>query len=420
MLSPKDIDLVIYHAKCIDGFACILTIDLYNRENLTDDDKQLEYVAVNHNNYIIPDVKNKNVLICDFSYNYDITMSIIKDAKNVLIIDHHDTAQDNLKNIPDECKIFDMTHSAAVLTWKYVFPNRKIPLLFQYIEDRDTGKNSMEFTNEFFVWFSTIPQAFETFSRYLNDSMLIKMINNYGKIYYKQYSYYINGSAEHAKQTFMKIQVQDDVKYYFVGYHNQTNFKTDVGNEIVVKYPNIDFSATYSMSDNSDKTKFALRSDENSTNVAKIAELFGHGGKKKAAGLVINCTTRKLIKQDLDKQIFITTITENPNLYNNLVNLKITNILGHNVAHLNTFACYIELANYLMQIREGCQIQQAIYIYNNNNKNQKHNINNDILAVDMALVYYYDNRKNIKLHYVSKLDKKKSFDIKNKFLELLN
>lgn len=440
ILKPQDVDLVIYHRKCIDGFACILAIHLFNQYHACDEAKNLQYIPVNHNNYTVPDVKDKNVLICDFSFTYEETIEIIKQAKNVLIIDHHETAANKLKNIDPKYKIFDMDHSAAVLTWKYVFPKISVPLLLQYIQDRDTSKNSMEFTNEFFVWFSTIPQVFEMYEKYLDNNVLIKMINNYGVLYYKLNSYYVNGSAEHAKASFTMIQKGDKINYYFIGYHNQTNFKSDVGNAIMNKYKNLDFSAVYSLSDNTSKSKFALRSNNNSVDVSKIAELFNGGGHRNAAGLVFPYITNKLERDDtrieenkknvfnklITKQsennynrskeeiVIVKTLSSNPNLYSNLVNIKIIKLKDHYIAYLNTFACYKELAYYLMQIKEGdTGLQQAMYIYNNTN-----NTNYDY-KIRFVLTYYYDSSKSIRSHYTSDLQKTLAFEIRNEVLEII-
>lgn len=415
-MLPQEIDLVIYHRKCIDGFASALAIHLFHEINRNDGDpiKDIEYISANHNNYTMPNVTGRNVLICDFSYTYDETMQIISQANQVLIIDHHATAQDNLKNVPDKYKIFDMTHSAAVLTWKYAFPELSVPLLMQYIEDRDLSKNSMEFTNEFFVWFSTIPQVFDMYQKYLDNSLLSKMIHNYGIVYYKLNSYYVNGSAEHAKASFTSIQVGTNINYYFVGYHNQTNFKSDVGNAIMTRYKNLDFSAVYSLSDNLAKSKFALRSNNMSLDVSKVAALFGGGGHRNAAGLVFSFITNKLIKEDNDKKIYVKTVSANPNLYSNLVNITLTTIRNYNIMYLNTFACYKELAQYLMQVREGdSNLQQALFIYNNTN-GTTHNF-----KVDMVITYYYDNMNNMRVHFVSDLAKTLAMNLKNQVCNII-
>jgi oligoribonuclease NrnB/cAMP/cGMP phosphodiesterase (DHH superfamily) len=429
-LSPKDVNMVIYHRKCPDGFASILSIDLFNKYNANDEDKDLQYIPVNHNNYTVPDVTGKNVLICDFSFTYDETIDIIKKANNVLIIDHHETSSNKLANIPDHYKIFDMNHSAAVLTWQYVFPKIPVPLLLQYIEDRDTSRNKMEFTNEFFVWFSTIPQVFDMYEKYLDNKVLTKMIKNYGIVYHKLNSYYVNGSAEHAKASFACFQIGDQTKYYFIGYHNQTNFKSDVGNTIMTKYKNLDFAATYSLSDNVPKTKFALRSNNASVDVSKIAELFNGGGHRNAAGLVFPYITNKLEKDTLTNKlekdtltnkfekntlpIVIKTISSNPNLYSNLSNIQIAQLNKYNVAYLNTFACYKELAVYLLSMKEGdTGLQQALYIYNNTNGT------NYSFKIDFALTYYYDSSKNIRSHYASNIPKGECMTMRNQILDLI-
>ena len=48
-----------------------------------------------------PNVKNKDVLILDYSYETKVTQQINKDSKSLLIIDHHKTAISRNEGIND-------------------------------------------------------------------------------------------------------------------------------------------------------------------------------------------------------------------------------------------------------------------------------------------------------------------------------
>jgi oligoribonuclease NrnB/cAMP/cGMP phosphodiesterase (DHH superfamily) len=89
-----------------------------------------------------PDVTGKHVYLVDFSYRREVIEQMLAVAASVTIIDHHKSAIENLKDLdhPNLTKYFSTTHSGAVLTWTYFFPDEPVPHLLQYIEDRDLWK----------------------------------------------------------------------------------------------------------------------------------------------------------------------------------------------------------------------------------------------------------------------------------------
>ena len=91
ILKPEEVNFVIYHYPCSDGLISAFSAWKYfnnNNNNIT------YYPAAYHKNP--PNVKGKNVLICDFSYDYYVLLDMIKNANKLLIIDHHKTAEEKL------------------------------------------------------------------------------------------------------------------------------------------------------------------------------------------------------------------------------------------------------------------------------------------------------------------------------------
>ena len=97
---------------------------------------------------------------------------MIEDANSLLIIDHHITAQNDLIEIPNENKIFDMNHSGAYLTWKYMFSDDNIPMLIRYIEDRDLWKHEVPDSKYFFARFKDLPFDFNIYNELLTDAKI--------------------------------------------------------------------------------------------------------------------------------------------------------------------------------------------------------------------------------------------------------
>ena len=110
-LKHEDVNFVIYHADCFDGFCSALAAYLCN-ENVT------FYPAKYKTEPPYDELVGKNVLICDFSYKYEQILKIMDFANKFVIIDHHKTSEIELKNILPSNKYFDMAHCGAYLTWK--------------------------------------------------------------------------------------------------------------------------------------------------------------------------------------------------------------------------------------------------------------------------------------------------------------
>lgn len=291
-LNPRDIDYVIYHKRCLDGFASAYCVwkyfSLYYPEKLD----SIIFKEAQINDDFPKDLTDRNVLICDYSYSYDKICKILKIVKNLLIIDHHKTSEKELSQLDEKYKIFDMNHSGCYLTWSYIFPNIKHPMLILYIEDRDLWKKEMSHTDEFFVWFSTQPYDFSVYDSFVeNESLLIENILKKGCSFIDLNRYNIEDTVRYTSIKF--VEIKD--KYYFVGYINSNTLKSDIGNKIIEKLKDeIDFAAVYSISDWDDSTLFSLRSDYTHTDVSEVAKIFGGGGHRNASGVKLKYVTNVL------------------------------------------------------------------------------------------------------------------------------
>lgn len=128
--------LVIYHGKCPDGFGAALAAWLYF-------EGQGEYVGVSHGKVTsvddLPPVAGRAVYILDFSFEESIMQSLDDQAAKLVMLDHHKSAFDKLSRFQCRCGAihFDMNQSGAMLAWKFFFPEREVPDLIRYVQDRD-------------------------------------------------------------------------------------------------------------------------------------------------------------------------------------------------------------------------------------------------------------------------------------------
>ena len=67
------------------------------------------------------DLKNEDsVYIIDFSYSREILDEVHKRVQTLVVLDHHETAESQLKGAP--YAIYDLTKSGALLAWEYFVP----------------------------------------------------------------------------------------------------------------------------------------------------------------------------------------------------------------------------------------------------------------------------------------------------------
>ena len=163
---------IIYHNHCNDGFGSALAAKQIFGESAI-------YWPANHDQDP-PDVKGMDVYILDYCYKRPILENMVKVANKVIVIDHHKTAKAELADMEETSKfqkVFDMNHSGAVLTYKYFFPNEKLPLLFSYIEDRDIWLKKMPDTDEVSAALFDLPKEFSIWEEYLVDKNIDKLID---------------------------------------------------------------------------------------------------------------------------------------------------------------------------------------------------------------------------------------------------
>ena len=357
--NKNNIDLVIYHgSKCPDGFCSASIIYLY-----TNSDKKIKYYKADFNEQP-PDVKNKNVVMCDFSYKKDVMKKIISDAKSFIVLDHHVSNEIELSEVSDSNKIFNSNYSGAYITWKYFFPDNEVPLLVQYVQDNDIWKKELENTREITAYIGTLDMKYEEWCSLMKDDSLIKDKIREGTTLLKQNDIYINDCMRYASCKFVQFDDEkandSNGKYYFVASVNSSNsvINSDIGNKLLSKFPHCDFSCVYTVLDSS--TKMSLRSDYNRTDVSQlVSKKLQGGGHRNASGCLVYNTTElgKFIDVDASYEILTNTYTgaytiDNYDIY---------------VAYLNTSHNKRPFGKYLLQNRyyddkRKKNVQQATFI----------------------------------------------------------
>jgi oligoribonuclease NrnB/cAMP/cGMP phosphodiesterase (DHH superfamily) len=262
IIEPSLIDCVIYHADCTDGFGAAYAAwkQLGNRA---------EYYACKHGTPP-PDVKGKNVVILDFSFDNATTKKMIEEANALLVIDHHKSAMVELHDINNT--IFDMKHSGARLAWDFFHPGKEPPKFINYIEDRDLWKWELEYSKEFSAAFDMVPFEFEEFEKFEDDSVFDDAC--------KRGSYILAYSKTVVKKVCEKAQSRKmDGKDVMVV--NASHWMSEIGARLA---PDCDFAMIWYWDHDEKHTKVSLRAFHETVDVSEISKKFCGGGHKKAAG----------------------------------------------------------------------------------------------------------------------------------------
>lgn len=135
--------IVFYHAKCSDGFGAAFAAWLALKDSA-------EYVPCSYGD-TPPDVQGKRVYILDFSFERSVMVTLERSATELILLDHHKTAKENLSGFHCRCgKItFDLERSGARMAWEYFHPELPPPAMIEHIQDRDLWTWKLHGTREY-------------------------------------------------------------------------------------------------------------------------------------------------------------------------------------------------------------------------------------------------------------------------------
>jgi uncharacterized protein len=286
----------IYHKNCLDGFSSLIL--LLKSKQLSDD--AIIYPDIPSSNLIPKNINNKNIIIMDVAYKYDVLKNIIDNAKSVIFIDHHITINNDVKKLKllynDKLTIiYDEYECGATLTWKFLFPTRKIPLFIKYIKDNDIGEWKLKNTHAFIYALRVkfdLDLKKETIKKWrqLFKKENVKELIKLGKIYEEYAQKLLNDTIKKhsielfpSKKIYEKyINIFDKPGQYKVAVINGSGCPSSslVGNKLI-EMIDCDFALLWNYNINRKKYILSFRSKE--VNVGEIAELFGGGGHKLAS-----------------------------------------------------------------------------------------------------------------------------------------
>ena len=136
--------VVITHKNCPDGFVSAWVAWTIFKDNAN-------YIGENPGQNALPysnSLKNKEVYIFDISFPSKFINYLKSITSKLIMIDHHPDSDYLQKEFNNKNFIFDKNYSAAYLSWKFFYPNEKVPIFIKLVSDNDTGTWKMKYSKQ--------------------------------------------------------------------------------------------------------------------------------------------------------------------------------------------------------------------------------------------------------------------------------
>jgi len=236
--------------------------------------------------------------ILDFNYPRDV-MKALQDRFRTVLIDHHISAEIELIGLP-YCH-FDTTKSACVLSWEYFWPDSRVPIFLQYIQDADLWQWRLPFSKQIRLAVDSYARDPETWRQisginYVRDTSLemqrMNQLVEIGEPILQYVRTQIAGTkprqavfvtGESPRISFDIEEAQSGSDRYVVPVVNATQFQSEIASNLISEFPNALFVAYYYDND-AGLRQWGLRSRPDGIDVSVIAKMFGGGGHRQAAG----------------------------------------------------------------------------------------------------------------------------------------
>lgn len=291
--------LVFYHSRCFDGTMAAAGAMRGISTTYPDRPVDARFLPISYRDqegeefFRKRGIYDKNrgpsadlVVFLDFCPKPEVVRTLVGYGHSVTVLDHHKTALaqssqilEEFKDNPNVTMHFDMSKSGARLAWEFFVG--EVPLLAQYVEDRDLWKWEMQGTKEVMAYLSTFGKMNDP-ELYLHlvekmDSCSEEIIE-IGRALVLS----MNAQVEATAERFRYFEIEGHGKGVLV---NASFYPSEVGAYLCEKYK-VPFALVYSVTkDGNVACSFRSKSgEEYSVDVSDIAKDFDGGGHANAAG----------------------------------------------------------------------------------------------------------------------------------------
>lgn len=236
--------------------------------------------------YDIPQ-SDDTVYILDFSFEHWVLQDWLDRDITFKLIDHHEKKMQELLGMRslEDMIVFNNYKCGAILTWEYFFPNKPIPAILAYIDDRDRWQHRLPYTHEIHAAAGALGRSFELFNMLepLSSDQLVAVL---GKL----------GAREVAAKKKKIEELASAYEWRNIQGHevpvvklapNEAWACSEVCQYLYLKYPEASFTAAWY--DDEEGQKWSLRSNAEGNNfdTTTISVAMQGGGHRNASGYLI-------------------------------------------------------------------------------------------------------------------------------------
>lgn len=285
--EPREVDLVLYHASCTDGFTAAWAA--WHR--LKEEPHEVEYIAVQYGQDP-PDVAGRKVALVDFCYDRDVLQEMAEKADALVVLDHHKTAQDQLKGL--SYAKFDMEKSGAVMSWEFFHPQRNVPRHVLYVQDYDLWQWKLGMSKEFSAGLALTEFDFEKWE----EAMLHKPTPDF-----IQDGTAIRRYVDNQTKRLAKHAVLVEINGQQMWMTNSSNYQSEIGDILSNREDEVGVALIWFYHNQDRVLVCSLRSRKGGVDVGKFAadlkdtnpRVLSGGGHAGAGGFVWNGTIEELV-----------------------------------------------------------------------------------------------------------------------------
>jgi oligoribonuclease NrnB/cAMP/cGMP phosphodiesterase (DHH superfamily) len=288
-------DICLHHFPGDDGFAAAWVVN-----------RKWPDVVLKGTNYGLPfpevDIDGKNILIADFSYKPDELATLSARAKSIIILDHHKTADVDLRDVRrivgancanveaafggmagpgmNVLAEFDMARSGASLAWQFCFPGERMPQLIRYVEDRDLWLMKLEHTRSLSLLLQSYPYDLAVWNELMlafddvggAQAGVLTEARAIERFFDRRLAELLPTAV------FKQIGKWKGIPVAYAPYA----FASDLANALLKAHPDAPFAAV--VVEAYGARTYSLRSEDGRQDVSEVARTFGGGGHRNAAG----------------------------------------------------------------------------------------------------------------------------------------
>lgn len=255
-----DISHVLYHSKCADGFGAA-----YAAWTALGD--RAVYLPVRHGDPPPELPAEARVAVVDFSYPRDVLLELSRRCQSLLVLDHHKSASQDLEGL--EFARFNLDKSGARMAWEHFRPEHPLPRLLEYVEDADLWRWRLPHSKEVSTALQSHPMDFG-----LWGSLSVEQLASEGQIILR----YRDQLIERCMSRVFTCEIGE----HRVPVVNSCLFQSEIGDLLCLRHPEAAFAGVYYVNQKGVQA-WSLRS-RGDFDVAVVAERFGGGGHRNAAG----------------------------------------------------------------------------------------------------------------------------------------